>query len=155
MSKYDQLIDQGREAKREKDSQQDEINRLSALIKQRYTKALKKELPDFYEALLKTNSWTKKKIYIPFLFFSIPKTIECLDMNYLFISKDGKLYQRHQKVFQYRVSTKDVQIDEDQFVEELYSRIDAQMFHTKQYLEQLLDSDIQEKAFKYFVQYLK
>ena len=56
MSKYDQLIDQGREAKREKDSQQDEINRLSALIKQRYTKALKKELPDFYEALLKTNS---------------------------------------------------------------------------------------------------
>ena len=76
-------------------------------------------------------------------------------MNYLFISKDGKLYQRHQKVFQYRVSTKDVQIDEDQFVEELYSRIDAQMFHTKQYLEQLLDSDIQEKAFKYFAQYLK
>ena len=76
-------------------------------------------------------------------------------MNYLFISKDGKLYKRHQKVFQYRVSTKDVQIDEDQFVEELYSRIDTQMFHTKQYLEQVLDSDIQEKAFEYFAQYLK
>ncbi len=155
MSKYDQLIDQGREAKREKDSQQDEINRLSGLVKQRYTKALKKELPGFYEALLKTNSWAKKKIYIPFLFFSIPKTMECFDMSYLFITKDGKLYKRHQNVFQYRISTKDVQIDEDQFAEELYSRIDVQMIHTKKYLEQLLDSDIEEKAFNYFAQYLK
>ena len=149
MSKYDQVINQAQAAKDEQVSQQNELKRLSDQVKQRHIEALKKELPGFYQALLKTNKWTKKKIYTPFLFLRIPRTIECFDFNDLYLSKDGKYYRRKTKVYEYRVSVTDTEINEDQFADAIYSRM-APAWNTKEYLERILKSDIQERAFNYF-----
>ena len=138
LSRFDEVMEQEKKDKEEAMLKAASERENELQKKERYVKAFKRALPDFYQALLKYGNWRTYEYTRKVLFRSKTEQFQAISLlhfttedycytrsNY-YITKEGKYIKDVHKSY----PPEYVEISEDELTEEMYNSLDWQKRHS-------------------------